>query len=58
MKTTNKLSILRTIILILLMISSLIGLTAGPALPVLKSIDLLWFSILIMSSLMLTQDDE
>ena len=54
----NKLSILRTIILLLLMISSLIGLTAGPYIPALKSIDLLWFSILIMSSLMLTQDDE
>jgi len=57
MKTTNRVSILRTIILLLLMISSLIGLTAGPYIPALKSIDLLWFSILIISSLMLTSHE-
>ena len=54
----NKLSILRTVILILLMISSLVGLSSGPYIPALKQIDLLWFSILIISSLMLTQDDQ
>ena len=54
----NKLSILRTVILLLLMISSLVGLSSGPYIPALKQIDLLWFSILIISSLMLTQDDQ
>ena len=53
----NKLSILRTVILILLLISSLVGLSSGPYIPALKQIDLLWFSILILSSLMLCDDD-
>ncbi len=54
----NKLSILKTIILLLINFSALFSIWAGPAIPALRSIDLLWFSVFILSSLMLTQDDE
>ena len=52
------LSILRGVILVMLNLTALFCMWSGPSIPVLKTIDLLWFSIFILTSIVLTDDDK
>ena len=52
----NPLPILRIVILLIINLSALACIWTGPAIPALQAIDILFFSVFIITSIMLTDD--